>query len=93
MRIIQTNIKYVTLDDLRPLKDYDSPAEGTIETNGYVVVSMINSEYDRLLLATGSIEHYTPAENEKILRIVQNAELINIIRNEHIKVISVEEVE
>jgi hypothetical protein len=93
MRIIQTNIKYVTLDDLRPLKDYDSPVEGTIETNGYVVVSIINSEYDRLLLATGSIEHYTPSENEKILHIVQYADLINIIRGEHIKVINVEEVE
>ena len=93
MRIIKEKINGLTLDDLRPLKDYEEPSEGDIRTNGYVVVSMDGAEYDEVLLATGSVEHYTPSENEKILYIVQHADLLNTISREHIKVINVEELE
>ena len=43
----------------------------------------------------GRIEEkvYMQIDGEKILHVVQLADLINIIRNEHIKVINVEEVE
>jgi hypothetical protein len=92
MKIIQTRIENMTIDDLRPLKDYNEPPVGALETEGYVIVSTTNNEYDQILLATGSVDHYTPSENEKILHIIQLADFINVIEDIHIRVINIEEV-
>jgi len=92
MKIINTRIENITIEDLKPLKEYDEPSSGSVETSGYIVVSMVNNEYDQILWATGSIGGYTPAANEKILHIIQAADFVSIDAGLTIKAINVEEI-
>ena len=82
IRFINSSITNYNVHDLKPLKEYDCPVE-YIEQNQYIIISLFNGEYNKILDVVNSIEDYALsleylAPNERALKIIQVADFCNI---------------
>jgi len=77
IRFINSSITNYSVHDLKPLKEYDCPVEH-VEQNQYIIISLLNGEYDKIQDVIDSIEEYNLAPNESALKIIQVADFCNI---------------
>ena len=77
IRFINSSITNYNVHDLKHLKEYDCPVE-YIEQNQYIIISLLNGEYDKIQDIIDSIEEYDLAPNERALKIIQVADFCNI---------------
>ena len=77
IRFINSSITNYNVHDLKPLKEYDCPVE-YIEQNQYIIISLLNGEYDKVQDVIDSIEEHDLAPNKRALKIVQVADFYNI---------------
>ena len=77
IRFINSSITDYNVHDLKPLKEFDCPVEH-IEQNQYIIISLLNGEYDKIQDVVGSTEDYDLAPNKRALKIIQVADFCNI---------------
>lgn len=77
IRFINSSIINYSVHDLKPLKEFDCPVEH-VEQNQYIIISLLNGEYDKIQDVIDSIEEYDLAPIERALKIIQVADFCNI---------------